>query len=188
VSMLKKTLIYLGLGPDEEYDAFDAYAPDADASPVSASGGRVVTAPQPVVQSATVRPIEPARSPSVRVVEPVQRERPQAIPEPAVATTTDPSSGAKNAVRIVENRTATPHHLAPTTFNDAQGIGDRFKSGQPVIVNIQGAELNLRRRLIDFASGLCYALDGKMDRITETVYLLSPADVDIADADRRGFE
>jgi cell division inhibitor SepF len=95
---------------------------------------------------------------------------------------------AKRAVRLVENRTATPHTLAPTTFNDAQGVGDRFKSGQPVIVNLQGADRDLRRRLIDFASGLCYALDGKMDRITEQVYLLSPADVDIADADRRGFE
>ena len=187
MSMLRKTLIYLGLGPDEEYDAFDAYAPDADADPVSASGGQVVTAPRPAVQSTTVRPIEPVRSPSVRVVEPVDRARPTGSPKPAVAAS-DPSPGAKNAVRIVENRTATPHHLAPTTFNDAQGIGDRFKSGQPVIVNIQGAELDLRRRLIDFASGLCYALDGKMDRITETVYLLSPADVDIAEADRRSFE
>ncbi len=185
--MLKKTLIYLGLGPDEEYDAFDAYAPNAADDPATPSGGRVVSDSRPVVQSRTVRPIDPGRSGSVRVVEPVDRARPTASPEPAVAAS-DPSSGAKNAVRIVENRTATPHHLAPTTFNDAQGIGDRFKSGQPVIVNIQGAELDLRRRLIDFASGLCYALDGKMDRITETVYLLSPADVDIAEADRRSFE
>jgi len=122
------------------------------------------------------------------VVEPTQQEQAAPTAPERGVSAVDPSLSAKRAVRLVENRTATPHTLAPTTFNDAQGVGDRFKSGQPVIVNLQGADRDLRRRLIDFASGLCYALDGKMDRITEQVYLLSPADVDIADADRRGFE
>lgn len=188
MSMLKKTLIYLGLGPDEEYDAFDAYAPNAADDPATPSGGRVVSDSRPVVQSRTVRPIDPGRSGSVRVVEPTQQEQAAPTAPERGVSAVDPSLSAKRAVRLVENRTATPHTLAPTTFNDAQGVGDRFKSGQPVIVNLQGADRDLRRRLIDFASGLCYALDGKMDRITEQVYLLSPADVDIADADRRGFE
>ena len=75
--------------------------------------------------------------------------------------------------------------MSPTTFNDAQSIGDRFKAGQAVIVNLQGADRDLRRRLVDFASGLCYALGGKMDRVADQVYLLTPADVEVSAADTR---
>ena len=49
----------------------------------------------------------------------------------------------------------------------AQEIGDRFKSGQPVIVNLQAVDKDLRRRLVDFASGLCYGLEGEMERVAE---------------------
>ncbi len=73
--------------------------------------------------------------------------------------------------------------MSPTSFNEAQGIGDRFKAGQAVIVNLQGVDRDLRRRLVDFASGLCYALGGKMDRVADQVYLLSPPDVVVSAAD-----
>ena len=65
-------------------------------------------------------------------------------------------------------------------FNEAQAIGDRFKAGQPVIVNLQALDRDLRRRLVDFSSGLCYALDGKMDRVADQVYLLIPAHVEVS--------
>ena len=68
----------------------------------------------------------------------------------------------------------------PDAFNDAQEIGDRFKSGQPVIVNLQAVDRDLRRRLVDFSSGLCYAIGGKMDRVADQVYLLTPADVEVS--------
>ena len=193
MSMLKKTLIYLGLGPDEEYDAFDDYAPNPDAGPAPAPtrpAMRAVSDPAPVVQSSTVRPITPSRpepSGSVRVVPAQAAEAAPAAPEP-VSPHPEPSTGVPPAVRIVENRTASPHALSPTTFNEAQGIGDRFKAGQPVIVNLQGADRDLRRRLVDFASGLCYALGGKMDRVADQVYLLTPADVEVSAADRRVFD
>ena len=195
MSMLKKTLIYLGLGPDEEYDAFDDYAPNPDAGSAPSATRptmRAVSDPAPVVQSSTVRPIAPSRpepSGSVRVVSPASpADAPStAAPEP-VAPRPEPSSEVPPAVRIVENRTASPHAMSPTTFNEAQGIGDRFKAGQPVIVNLQGADRDLRRRLVDFASGLCYALGGKMDRVADQVYLLTPADVEVSAADRRVFD
>lgn len=195
MSMLKKTLIYLGLGPDEEYDAFDEYAPNPDApsaAPAARPTMRAVAdpTPAPVVQSATVRPITPSRpepSGSVRVVASPDAGS-SATAEQAPAPAAEPSKEAPGAVRIVENRTASPHAMSPTTFNDAQGIGDRFKAGQPVIVNLQGADRDLRRRLVDFASGLCYALGGKMDRVADQVYLLTPADVEVSAADRRAFD
>ena len=93
------------------------------------------------------------------------------------------------AVRIVDSRAASPHTISPETFNDAQLIGDRFKAAQAVIVNLQHADRDLRRRIVDFASGLCYALGGSMERVADQVYLLVPTDVEVSDADtRRAFE
>ena len=66
------------------------------------------------------------------------------------------------------------HLIAPRSFNDAQQIADRFKNAIPVIINLQTAEPELSKRLIDFGSGLTYALDGGMQRIAEKVFLLTP--------------
>jgi hypothetical protein len=64
--------------------------------------------------------------------------------------------------------------ILPRSFNDAQQVADRFKDGVPVILNLQSADAELSKRLIDFASGLTYALDGGMQRIADKVFLLTP--------------
>src|SRR4029078_4292090 len=69
---------------------------------------------------------------------------------------------------------AKPHTIAPSSFNAAQEGGDRFKQNQPVILHLFGLHRGLGRRLIDFASGVCYALGGQMEKITNGVYLLIP--------------
>ena len=56
------------------------------------------------------------------------------------------------------------HFVAPKSFNDVQDVADKFKDSIPVILNLQGADSDLSKRLIDFASGLTYALDGGMQR------------------------
>src|SRR5918992_1147312 len=61
------------------------------------------------------------------------------------------------------------HLVVPKNFNDAQQIADKFKDSIPVILNLQGADTDLSKRLIDFASGLTYALDGGMQRIADKV-------------------
>ena len=58
-----------------------------------------------------------------------------------------------------------PTTVRPRRFDQAQEVADRFKEGQPVIMNIEGTEREVARRLIDFASGLCYALDGSMEKV-----------------------
>lgn len=77
------------------------------------------------------------------------------------------------------------HVIQPRSFNDAQQIADRFKNGVPVIVNLQLAEPDLAKRLIDFGSGLTYALDGGMQRIAEKVFLLTPKNVEVSAEDRQ---
>jgi cell division inhibitor SepF len=184
--MLKKALIYLGLGPDEEYEQYDDFAPVGggeanDARPVV----RSVVEPPPRPPSSTVRPI-PVTQSNVRVV-PI--EEPAESPRPVSHTGSARPSETLSAIRIVESSPTKPHAVTPTSFNEAQSIGDRFKVGQPVIVNLQGVERDLRRRLVDFASGLCYALGGKMDRVADQVYLLIPADVEVSpDETRRALD
>ncbi len=76
------------------------------------------------------------------------------------------------------------HLVVPKSFNDAQQVADRFKDTVPVILNLQGADTDLSKRLIDFASGLTYALDGGMQRIADKVFMLTPRNVEISAEER----
>ena len=76
------------------------------------------------------------------------------------------------------------HLVVPKSFNDAQDIADKFKDAIPVIINLQGSENDLSKRLIDFASGLTYALDGGMQRIADKVFLLTPRNVEVSAEER----
>jgi cell division inhibitor SepF len=72
------------------------------------------------------------------------------------------------------------HFVAPKNFNEVQDVADKFKEAIPVILNLQGADSDLSKRLIDFASGLTYALDGGMQRIADKVFLLTPRNVEVS--------
>jgi len=76
------------------------------------------------------------------------------------------------------------HLVVPRSFNDAQSLADRFKAGIPVILNLQGTDAELSKRLIDFASGLTYALGGGMQRVADKVFLLTPANVQVSAEER----
>jgi cell division inhibitor SepF len=76
------------------------------------------------------------------------------------------------------------HLVIPKSFNDAQQVADKFKDHIPVVLNLQSTESDLNKRLIDFASGLTYALDGGMQRIADKVFMLTPRDVEISAEER----
>ena len=160
--MLKKFMLYLGLGPDEAYEEFDAGDP-APRGPLSSSefvearsdvAGRSLWAVDG--PSSTVRPVAPVATGTVK-----------RIPPPVASR---------------------PYTVAPTSFEDVQEMADRFVSEQPVIVNLQGVESELSRRIIDFASGVCYGVGGEMEKVTNQVYLLTPTNVEVSAADRRLLE
>ena len=90
---------------------------------------------------------------------------------PVIATETDLAIG----------EIATPAEVA-------QEVADKFKASQPVIMNLQGVDKELSRRLIDFASGLCYGIGGQMERVAGQVYLMTPSNVEISAEDRRRLE
>ena len=76
------------------------------------------------------------------------------------------------------------HLVVPKSFNDAQQIADQYKDSIPVILNLQGTDTDLSKRLIDFSSGLTYALDGGMQRIADKVFLLTPRNVEVSAEER----
>jgi cell division inhibitor SepF len=92
--------------------------------------------------------------------------------------------GARNASQV--------ELVVPKTFNDAQKVADQLKADVPVIINLQNADSDLAKRLIDFSSGLTYALDGTMQRVADRVFLLTPSNVIVSAEDKaslmeRGF-
>src|SRR4051794_36801923 len=113
---------------------------------------------QPTTRVAAVRPSRPERPSRA---ERVRESRPQieAVPNPG-------------NVKV--------HLVLPRSFNDAQQIADRYKQGIPVILNLQNADTELSKRLIDFASGLTYALNGGMQRVADKVFLLTPRNVEVS--------
>jgi cell division inhibitor SepF len=116
--------------------------------------------------------------------------------EEAPATTALRPRGNRRSAEVAAPVRAVPsvqvHLVVPRSFNDAQQIADKFKDAIPVILNLQGADQELSKRLIDFTSGLTYALDGGMQRVADKVFLLTPRNVQVSAEERarlieRGF-
>jgi cell division inhibitor SepF len=167
-SMWRRAMLYLGLGPDEEYDDYDVdEAPAARPSTSQSRYGAAAPHDPPDVQvTGTVRTLQP------QPVEPVGVIKPR--------------GGVVRPIPTTPN--AKPHVVTPTSFNDAQDIADKYKSNTPVIVNLQNVHRDLSRRLIDFASGLCYGLGGTMEKVANQVYLLTPSNVEISAEERRRLQ
>jgi cell division inhibitor SepF len=160
-TMWKRTLAYLGLV--EDYDDEYVEAPD-ESAPARPSQSR----------SSEARSAEfPARpEPSnVRRLGPRSSEVIPPVPTPLGAMRTVPSGKV--------------HVTNPTTFNDVEEVGDRFRSDIPVIMNLDGASEMVAKRLLDFASGLIYGLDGRIERVGDRVFLLTPKNVDVSTEERR---
>ena len=98
----------------------------------------------------------------------------------------EPRGGRSSAVLkpVGGNGDVRVHLVIPKSFNDAQQIADKFKDSIPVILNLQSSDTDLSKRLIDFASGLTYALDGGMQRIADKVFMLTPRNVEISAEER----
>jgi cell division inhibitor SepF len=184
-SFMKKTMVYLGLLDDEydEYDDLEDRAPRAFTAPRSD--------PRPQEHD---QPEEYSGGTS-RIRTMVPRE--SAVPSPA--RTPQPSPVPRTSgIRPVPVETGLPgtsarvHVVAPSRFGDAKEIADRLKDNRPVIVNLQVADRDLQRRMIDFCSGVTYALSGEMEKVADQVFLLAPTNVKVSDEERqrlveRGF-
>jgi cell division inhibitor SepF len=94
--------------------------------------------------------------------------------------------GGGGTATKVRSVTGNKVHLTdPTTFNDVEEVGEHFRNGVPVIMNLAGATESVAKRLLDFASGLIFGLDGRIERVGDRVFLLTPAGVDVSTEERR---
>ncbi len=162
-----RTLVYFGIAEEDE-DYFE----DDDA----------FTAEESLEQSYRERPNVRRLTPRRRTqgfddwTESEEADRPvRAAPPPARAP-----RGVRHMEAVPSPGSVRVHLVLPRSFNDAQQIADKFKHSIPVILNLQNADTELSKRLIDFASGLTYALDGGMQRVADKVFLLTPRNVEVS--------
>lgn len=174
MSVFRKAMVYLGLVDDDEqyynedeYYDDEAYAEERPVAPARAPRAAAGTA----AATAESSPVTVIRSRRERE----ESDRTAAVPRPA-------------AVRPVPMPATRVHVMEPKGFNDAQEVGDRLKSGQPVILNLQGVDRDLQRRLIDFSSGLAYALNGTMSKAADQVFLLTPSNVEVSEEEKERLQ
>jgi cell division inhibitor SepF len=168
-----RTLVYFGIA--EEYDeAWDEeYLSDETPSGAAAAAAEPVYAER---ASTNVRRLPRRRESDHDYDDWTSGETPAA----EVAT----SRTGPRAVPPPDGGIAQVHLVVPRGFNDAKQIADRFKRSMPVIVNLQDADVELSKRLIDFSSGLTYALNGTMQRIADKVFLLTPPNIEVSAEER----
>jgi cell division inhibitor SepF len=181
-----KAMVWLGLAPDEEYDD---YGYDEPARPGPGPGRQPgYGAPGPM---GAPRPSSPRPSPRTRWRATGEVPSPgRAVPcAPAVPHPEPPARPVRReetpTVRPMRPTSAKPTVVSPQSFDDAKDVADRFKAEQPVVMDLADADRDLARRLIDFSSGMCYALGGNMERVTPGVYLLTPSGVEVSGEERR---
>lgn len=163
-----RALVYFGLADDPEYRYED---PDSDYYEPETASEEAIPEPAPRRQrgsgggGSNVRRLR--REPENEIDDIFGDDNP-----PARRRQLRPVGGNGDNVQV--------HFVTPRNFNDAQEIADKFKRSVPVILNLQSASTDLSKRLIDFGSGLTYALDGGMQRIADKTFLLTPANVEVS--------
>lgn len=185
MSLWKRTMDYLGLGPDDAYDDYDGYD-ETEAQPRQGRqqrepdprGGRAPEAEHDDdARSSGARPSFPSRDFDASAARRGQGGAPNGRSDNSgvqIRPNPQASSAPAPAARSNSGGSMEPHTVHPRRFDQAQEVADKFKDGQPVIMNLEGSERDVARRLIDFASGICYALDGSMEKVATGVYLLKP--------------
>lgn len=169
----RRAMVYLGLGPDEDYDDFAAHGDDRSYAPEPAPA-RPMARPQAAPQRP--RPQAPIYS-----TPPEMGDSGAVRPVPMSA-----EDSSKPRVRAVPQRASVrPVLVAPTSFGQVQEVADKFKAGQAVAMDMGEADRELARRLIDFLSGMCYGIGGEMEKLGNGLFLLSPVGVEVPGDERR---
>jgi cell division inhibitor SepF len=154
---MRKAMVYLGLVEEDDrydYDGYDDEGYDTEGDGRGGAGSRHAT---------SLGAVREERGGSVATM-PDRR--------PASATL----SGARAFDRITT--------IHPRTYNEAKQIGESFRESTPVIMNLSDMDDSDAKRLVDFAAGLVFGLRGTIERVTNKVFLLSPADVTVTAEDK----
>ncbi|MFB7374879.1 cell division protein SepF [Streptomyces sp. NPDC056222] len=190
---MRKMAVYLGLVEDDGYDG-RGFDPDDDFEPELEPEPERERRHQPPRQIEREEPVRVVQPPAPRepvshsVPVPAESGRPARI-APVASITPERPSMEKNAPvimpKVVSERE--PYRITtlhPRTYNEARTIGEHFREGTPVIMNLTEMDDTDAKRLVDFAAGLVFGLHGSIERVTQKVFLLSPANVDVTAEDK----
>lgn len=173
---LRNAMVYLGLAEDDRYaedGEVDQARPRAEAAREVRHEPRpeVRHEPRPEVRhEPRPEPVAERRTPPPSAqVTPIRKQVAQVVPQ------TSSSAGLSSATEL--HRITTIH---PRTYNEAKIIGESFREGVPVIMNLTDMDDSDAKRLVDFSAGLVFGLHGAIERVTNKVFLLSPANVEVA--------
>jgi cell division inhibitor SepF len=179
-----KIMAYLGLVDDyDDYDDLSDRRP-APSRPASPPRPQRPDAREPEYDREDDRYDSYDRPPpnnmgTVSRIRPVNRDGAPATAQPG---------GRPKVVPMAPSESARPYVVAPVRFSDAKEIGDHMRQSNPVIVNLQQADRDLQRRMIDFCSGIAYALSCDMERVADQVFLLTPSNVTVSAEERARLE
>ena len=169
---LNRAMDFLGLSDNDAYDDYPSYEDQGhQQSQFPRRGVNSAQMSEHDMPAVRPLPVVPADS-GVSAV--------QAQPKSNVSGSVRPipASPVSTKVQVV----------APTSFGEAQEIGECFRSMQPVIVNLTGVDRDLKRRLVDFASGLTFGLGGDMKRVADSVFMLTPNNVEVSAEEKRRLQ
>lgn len=182
MSFWKKSMEYLGLGPDDAYDDYDDGAepePQGRHARAARDEGRgrsnANRAWPAEPDSGSVRAVPSRPSFPSRDFDASRRTPAPSADESGTVSRPRSQSSSQRQAPPPPPPNAEPATVRPRRFDQAQELADRFKEGNSVILNLESADRDVARRLIDFASGVCYSLDGTMEKVATGVYLLKPA-------------
>jgi cell division inhibitor SepF len=164
-----RTLVYFGLAEDEEYD-------DEEIEPYSE--------PEVALEDSYRERPNVRRLSSRRRRDEIDDIFSDDVGSERRTTSLRPVGGGRSGNGRSGTGDVRVHFVAPKSFNDVQDVADKFKDTIPVILNLQSTDTDLSKRLIDFSSGLTYALDGGMQRIADKVFLLTPRNVEVSAEER----
>jgi cell division inhibitor SepF len=183
---MRKMAVYLGLVEDDGYDA-QGYDPDDDYDhePEPLRTGQTEEVPRPAAPVAASVAAAPVAASAV--VAPMRAPEPRIAP---VASITPERRLVEKSAPVITSKTASEREpyrittLHPRTYNEARTIGEHFRDNTPVIMNLTEMDDTDAKRLVDFAAGLVFGLHGSIERVTQKVFLLSPANVDVTAEDK----
>ncbi len=179
-----RALVYFGLAEERAY--VDEYAEEREqheARERQRARERPAAPPEPEAEMEDMY----RERPNVRRLAPRRPRRDDfddIFPDDEPRSARRPTTVLRPVDRAPRNGDVRVHLVIPKSFNDAQQVADKFKQSIPVVLNLQGTDTELAKRLIDFASGLTYALDGGMQRIASKVFMLTPRNVQISAEER----
>lgn len=188
---MRKMAVYLGLVEDDRYDEYydefedDTYAKDSPDEDARKSSRSYESSLDSARSSDTVRVSHQNGESLSEPATPARDWRTDTVVQAPVAAHpagTRPTSRASRAKSVDPKRIITLH---PTSYNDARKIGEEFRNGVPVVMNLTELDDGDAKRLVDFAAGLVFGLRGSIERVTNKVFMLTPADVEVGADDAR---